>query len=283
MLNVPTVTPDAISALSAREMRRAVLRRWLFRFSVLIGWIAFIGVWYFFSRVVFNPQQLPEPHVVAQEAWTLITERDFRTNMQASLFRVLAGFLLAALVSTGLGWLIAYNAWWRTLLRTIVQFVVSTPIVALAILTLVVFGVSSLGPVITTAVVATPYIMMNVAQGLTGVDRRLIVMSESFGRTRSQIISGVLLPSSLISVLAGARLVNEEDAAMGVVTSATVVPSPDGASIIGLGYVRTAAVQVGGTLHVVAEEGNGDDQLGITARITAQPLLFGGEKPGPSH
>ena len=48
--------------------------------------------------------------------------------------------------------------------------------------------------------------MMNVAQGLTGVDRRLIVMSESFGRTRPQIISGVLLPSSLISVLAGARL-----------------------------------------------------------------------------
>ena len=36
---------------------------------------------------------------------------------------------------------------------------------ALAILTLVVFGVSSLGPIITTSVVATPYIMMNVAQG----------------------------------------------------------------------------------------------------------------------
>ena len=121
---------------------------------------------------------------MAGESWTLITERDFRTNMQASLLRVLGGFLLAAVVSTGLGWLIAYNAWWRTLLRTIVQLVVSTPIVSLAILTLVVFGVSSLGPVIVTALVATPYIMMNVAQGLTGVDRRLIVMSESFGRTR---------------------------------------------------------------------------------------------------
>ena len=203
MLTVPSVTPDAISELSAREMRRAVVRRWLFRFSVLIGWIAFIGVWYLFSRLIFNPQQLPEPHVVASESWTLITERDFRTNMQASLLRVLGGFLLAVVVSIGLGWLIAYNAWWRTLLRTIVQLVVSTPIVSLAILTLVVFGVSSLGPVIVTALVATPYIMMNVAQGLTGVDRRLIVMSESFGRTRPQIISGVLLPSSLISVLAG--------------------------------------------------------------------------------
>ena len=206
MTTVPSVTPDAISELSAREMRRAVLRRWALRFSVLIGWIAFIAVWYFFSRVVFNPQQLPEPHAVAGESWTLITERDFRTNMQASLLRVLGGFLLAAAVSIALGWLIAYNAWWRTLLHTIVQLVVSMPIVALAILTLVVFGVSSLGPVIATAVVATPYIMMNVAQGLTGADRRLIVMSESFGRTRSQIISAVLLPSSVISVLAGARL-----------------------------------------------------------------------------
>ena len=121
MLTVPSVTPDAISELSAREMRRAVLRRWLFRFSVLIGWIAFVGVWYLFSRFVFNPQRLPEPHVVASECWTLITERDFRTNMQASLARVLGGFLLAVVASTGLGWLIAHNAWWRTLLRTIVQ------------------------------------------------------------------------------------------------------------------------------------------------------------------
>ena len=206
MRTVPSVTPDAISELSTRELRRAVLRRWLFRFSVLIGWITFIGFWYVFSRLVFSPQQFPEPHVVARESWTIITERGFGTHRQASLLRVLGSFLLAVVVSTGLGWLIAYNVWWRALLRTIVQFVASTPIVALAILTLVVFGVSSLGPVITTALVATPYIMMNVAQGLTGVDRRLVVMSESFGCTRTQIIVGVLLPSSLLSVLAGARL-----------------------------------------------------------------------------
>ena len=206
MSTVPAVTPDAISALSVREMRRAVVRRWLFRFSVLTGWVAFIVVWYVLSRLIFNPQQLPEPHVVAREAWTVITEEGFHTNIQASLIRVLGGFLLAVVVSSGLGWLIAHNAWWRTLLRTIVQLVLSTPIMSLAVLTLFVFGVSSLGPVITTALVATPYMVMNVAQGLTGVERGLIVMSESFGRTRSQIIVGVLLPSSVISLLTGARL-----------------------------------------------------------------------------
>ena len=83
--------------------------------------------------------------------------------------------------------------------------------------------------------------------------------------------------------LSGSHLLNDEGMAMGLVTSATVVPSPDGASVVGLGYVRTAAVQVGGALRVVAEDGNGGGGAGITARITAQPLLFGGEKPGPGR
>ena len=86
------------------------------------------------------------------------------------------------------------------------------------------------------------------------------------------------------ATLPGARLINDEGAAMGLVTSATVVPSPDGAHLIGLGYVRTAAVQIGGALHVVADEENGGDgDTGITACITAQPLLFGPEKPGPGQ
>ena len=86
---------------------------------------------------------------------------------------------------------------------------------------------------------------------------------------------------SQASDLPGARLVNDDGAAMGLVTSATVVPGADGdAGVIGLGYVRTAAVQVGGALRVAAE---GEEDGGITARITAQPLLFGGEKPGPER
>lgn len=80
------------------------------------------------------------------------------------------------------------------------------------------------------------------------------------------------------AILPGARLVNDEGRAMGVVTSATVVPAPDGPNVIGLGYVRTAAVQVGGILNVESDEGD----TGVTAHITAQPLLFGGEKPGPT-
>ena len=206
MLTVPSVTPESMSELSTRELRRDIIRRWFYRLSVVVGWVSFIVVWYVLSRLAFDTQRLPEPHVIVGEMWNVIREGGFRSNFQASFIRVLEGFLIAMVVSVGLGWLITYNAWWRALLQTIMQFVVSTPIVSLAVLTLIVFGVSTTGAVLATALVATPYIMMNVAQGLTGVDRGLIIMSESFGRTRPQIAWGVLFPSSMLSVLAGARL-----------------------------------------------------------------------------
>ncbi len=80
--------------------------------------------------------------------------------------------------------------------------------------------------------------------------------------------------------LPGARLINDDGGAMGLVTSAAVVPGADGgAGVIGLGYVRTAAVQIGGVLRVLSDDGD----TGIVAHITAQPLLFGGEKPGPGN
>lgn len=206
MSALPSVSPEAMSELSVKELRRTVWLRWRFRLSVLIGWGAFVGIWYLVGWLLFSPQQLPLPHTVAVEAADLLTDRTFSESLQASVTRVAAGFLLAVVLSTGLGLLIAYSKWWRDLLRSLLLFIVSTPTVSFAILALIVLGISPLGPIITTMLVATPYITMNLAQGLTGVDRRLIVMSESFGRTRRQIVQGVLLPSSLLSVLGGLRL-----------------------------------------------------------------------------
>lgn len=206
MSTASTITPEGVSELSAKELRRSVLARWGFRLSVVAGWAVFVGVWYLFARFVFTPQQLPEPHVVAVEAWDVLTTRDFGTNVQASFLRVVAGFLLALALSTVLGLVIAYSKWWRRLLNSLLLFIVSVPTVSFAILSLIVLGISPMGPIINAMIVATPYITMNLAQGLTGVDRRLIVMSESFGRTRQQIITGVLIPSSLLSILGGSRL-----------------------------------------------------------------------------
>ena len=206
MTNVASVTPSSLAELSARETRKAVWRRWSVRVSVIIGWGAFIGLWYLFSNVVINAPRLPAPHLVLNRAGQIISGGGFGSNLWSSLSRLLSGFLLAVVLSGILGLLIAYSEWWKNLLQNLLQLIVGIPTIGFAVLALVLFGISPAGPILTTMLVATPYITINVAQGITGVDRRLIVMSEAFGRTRQQIVRDVLLPSSLLSLLGGARL-----------------------------------------------------------------------------
>lgn len=205
-MNISSVTPHSMAELSAREARKAVLRRWGIRASVLVGWGAFIGIWYLFANVVVNAPTLPPPHLVLSKAGQIISDGGFGSNLWSSISRLLSGFLLAVVLSGILGLLIAYSEWWKNLLQNLLQLIVGIPTIGFAVLALILFGVSPAGPILTTMLVATPYITINVAQGITGVDRRLIVMSEAFGRTRQQIVRDVLLPASLLSLLGGARL-----------------------------------------------------------------------------
>lgn len=197
-------TPDAIAKLSAKEFRRTVLRRWGHLVSIVLGWGLFIGAWYALTTLI-GSQKLPSPHVIFSEAWTIIVEKDFVSSIQISLARVLLGFLLAFVISIGLGSLVAYRSWWRDLVTRLLELITNIPTVSLALIALLTLGASSLGPIFTTTLVATPYILMNLLEGLTGVDHGLIIMSRSFGRTRAQIITAVIIPSSFYSMLGGAR------------------------------------------------------------------------------
>ena len=115
------------------------------------------------------------------------------------------------------------------------------------------------------------------------VQKRLVAL-------RFDGVSGGICDGDGISAVTGARLVDDAGAPVGIVTSAAVANEPDAAgapAIIGLGYVRTAAAQIGARLRLQlsSDVGAGDalpsdaDAGAATAQITHRPLLFGGEKP----
>ena len=114
------------------------------------------------------------------------------------------------------------------------------------------------------------------------IGQEVIARLDTYHKVQKYLVSlrfeaGGADAGDMATALPGARLAGDDGKAVGLVTSATVVPTPDGAELVGLGYVRTAAVQIGGKLKV-----ENDSDTGIVAEITAQPLLFGGEKPGLS-
>ena len=129
-------TPDAVTELSVREVRRSVLGRWGLRFNAVVGWAAFAAGWYALSTWVLGVQQLPPPHEVVREAWQVLSGGHFLGAFWASLARVMAGYAIALLVSVLFGLVIAYSNWWRLLLQSLIRLLLNIPNVVLAILAL---------------------------------------------------------------------------------------------------------------------------------------------------
>ena len=177
-------------------------RRYL---AVVLGWLVFIGLWWLLSLWVGSEARLPSPGRVFQEI-LIILQDDFWTQFWASIVRVVAGFFAAVLIGTPVGYFMGRSKYWGNFLQSPVIVAGSIPGLTYAVMAFVVFGISFWGPVLAVGLIAMPYVAINVAEGVRGVDRRLVEMSTAYGRNETQVFRHVTVPSVLPFVFAGVRL-----------------------------------------------------------------------------
>src|SRR5215207_11757120 len=170
-------------------------RRWRQAGAVIIGWAAFFGVWAFASEVLFNPYRLPGPLTVADAMWTIVKSGDVVTTFKASLGKIFLGFGLAAVLGGPIGFLMGRSRYWTAFFHDPVLVAGSVPGITYAVLALVIFGIGLEGPILAVALISMPYIAINVAAGLDGIDRGLLQMSTAFGRSARQVMRHVLIPT----------------------------------------------------------------------------------------
>jgi len=202
---IPTTTAGhgprgtAHPSLAARRRIRGVA-------GLIVGAGGFLLLWTFLSRVVFDEFVLPPPLEVGEVMWEIVESGAFATNFWATIQRLLYGFALALAIGFPVGYLMGTSSWWRAFFHDMVMVAGSIPGITYAVLALVLFGISILGPVISVALVSMPYVAINVAEGLDSVDRKLVTMSDAFGRRRSAIVRHVLIPTVTPFAFAGVRL-----------------------------------------------------------------------------
>jgi len=197
-----TLQEDLDQAQVLRTAAGSRRRRYL---AVVLGWLVFIGLWWLLSLWVGSEARLPSPGRVFQEIVTILQE-DFWAQFWASIVRVFAGFLVAILIGTPLGFLMGRSKYWSNFLQSPVVVAGSIPGLTYAVMAFVVFGISFWGPVLAVGLISMPYVAINVAEGVHGVDRRLVDMSTAYGRNESQVFRHVVVPSVLPFVFAGVRL-----------------------------------------------------------------------------
>jgi NitT/TauT family transport system permease protein len=204
----------------------------------LVGFLAMIFFWEIIARYFFTNALVIVPLSKVWDAFIKLSRSgELWKHTSVSLQEFALGYVVAAVVGVGLGLLLATNARLRDYAGPWVSFFYAVPLVAIAPLFIVAFGIGIMSKVVVIFLVAVFIILVNTEVGVLSTDPHLIEAARSFGANRLQIFRKVLLPAALPFIIAGLRL----GVARGLV--GVVVAELFGAKA-GLGFLILASAQV---------------------------------------
>lgn len=146
---------------------------------------------------------VPAPTDVAAAAWNLFQSPKLISHVTNSLGRVFAGFGIALLLGVLFGVLIGRSRWLEDTLLPPLEVLRPIPGVAWIPLAILMFPSSELSMVFITFMGALFPILLNTIHGVEAVDRRLIASSRSLGAGRWSVLTEVVLPGALPSIVTG--------------------------------------------------------------------------------
>ena len=177
----------------------------------MAGLLIFFSLWTFAAWVELAPRRfLPLPWEVLGRGLSLLVTpfsgQTLQGHMAASIERYLRGFLLAAAVGVPLGLLMGWYRWLDDVVTPLfdsLRFIAPIAWVPFAALW---FGTGVGGPAMIIFAGAFPPCLINAHRGARFVERKYIEAAQVYGASGFRIISEVLLPASLPSIIAGLRV-----------------------------------------------------------------------------
>lgn len=207
----------------------------------LLTIVAIIGLWQLASTLAWvSPVFLPAPTKVATALGRLLTQGYIDGTLfqhaAASLGRVFSALILTILVAVPAGVLIATSRVGRGVLDPIIEFVRPLPPLAYLPLVIIWFGIGEPSKILVIGLAMLAPIAISTASGIRSAPQSQINAARSFGATRLQVLTEVLLPSALPEILTGIRI------ALGAGWS-TLVAAELVAASRGLGVMIQSAAQ----------------------------------------
>jgi sulfonate transport system permease protein len=148
---------------------------------------------------------LPAPAEVVKAAWTLAASGELWTHVKVSALRAFAGLAIGGGLGLALGLLTGTFRLAETLLDSSFQMLRNIPALALIPLVILWFGIDETAKLFLIAVSVFFPVYLNTFHGIRNVDPGLIEMGRTYGLTRWQLYTQVILPGALSSILVGLR------------------------------------------------------------------------------
>lgn len=217
-------TRAAHPALATLVLVAALLALW--QAASTFGWVS----------AVF----LPPPAKVVASFGTLFAkgyvDATLLQHAWASLSRVFTALFFTVLVGVPAGLLIATSRIGRGIIDPVIEFIRPLPPLAYLPLVIIWFGIGEPSKVLVIGLAMLAPIALATASGVRSASQSQINAARSFGATRWQVLTHVLVPSALPSIVTGIRI------ALGAGWS-TLVAAELIAASRGLGFMIQSAAQ----------------------------------------
>jgi NitT/TauT family transport system permease protein len=178
--------------------------------KVLLGALAvvlFFAAWQAtFLFVPFNPLFISKPDLIAVSLTEMIANGDLLREIAVSAVPFVYGFSAAVVVGVTLGILMGWRVRVGYALDPLMTVFYASPLVALAPLVIVFFGVGVSGKAVIIFILSIFPFIFNAQAGVRAVDPLLINVVRSLGGTEKDLYFKVIVPSVLPYIVAGARI-----------------------------------------------------------------------------
>ena len=176
----------------------------------LLGGLAvalFFAAWQaIFLVVPFNPLFISKPSLIAAGYVDLIASGDLFDDLAVSAVPFFCGLAAAVVIGVPLGIVMGWRVRVGYALDPLMTIFYASPLVALAPVLVIFFGVGLSGKTIIVFSLAVFPFIFNACAGVRAVDRLLINVVRSLGGGEWDLYRKVIFPSVLPYVVAGARI-----------------------------------------------------------------------------
>jgi len=170
-----------------------------------------IGVWWFVTRGeseerILSYTILPSPSETLASFSSLWFDRALTRNLVATLWRVLLGFGLAAVIGIPVGVLCGCFSRINAFFSPLSVFGRNIPVAALIPLTFSLFGIGEFQKVMFIFIATVAFVLSDTARAIMDVSDQYIDTAYTLGASRWQTIMKVLVPLAMPSIFNSLRL-----------------------------------------------------------------------------
>lgn len=172
---------------------------------VVVGLV--LGVWWYATRSGdVSSLVLPPPGPVLRALPSLLGSTAFRSALSTTTTELLLAFAMSVIVGTVIGVAVGSSQHWSEVVRPLLVWGQTVPIILLYPLCLLIFGVGSESKIVFAGVYGVFPVALSSLMALSDCPENLRLMARSFGASRSTIRVKVELGTAWPVIVSGIRL-----------------------------------------------------------------------------